>query len=159
MHRKGQSSLEQVLVTVFAITFIAFIFYFSMNYASDNIRLAQAKDTINKLGAAADYVYSLGPGSTTEVSISMPEGVQFINTSGNRIQIHFQLWSGESDVFFNTKASSFGTISTSSGMQAISVSLTDSGKVQFGANFLSCKKIYCGMKEATFNQIVKPIYS
>lgn len=82
---KAQSSLEQLLTLGISLTFITAIFYFAFNFASDSTRVAQAQDTINKLGKSADYVYALGPLSKSTINIYVPAGVQIINISGNRI--------------------------------------------------------------------------
>lgn len=132
MCRKGQTSIEQLLITGISLTFIALLFYVSMTFVSDNIRITQANDAIMKLKNAADYVYSTGPGSKTTVLLIIPEGVQFINASGKRIDMRFSISSGESDAFVNTKANVNGTITTTGGAQTITVTLTNSSIVQFG---------------------------
>lgn len=63
MYKKGQTSLEQLIITGLAITFIATAFYVSATIISDNAKIAQANDAVMKLKNAADYVYSTGPGS------------------------------------------------------------------------------------------------
>ena len=66
---KGQASLEQLIITSLGIGFVALMFYFLINLATDNIRTAQAKDAISKLAHTSDYIYSLGPGSKDQVEV------------------------------------------------------------------------------------------
>jgi|GEM_PF-2302881 hypothetical protein len=138
MHRKGQSSLEQLLVTALGLAFIALIFYFAISFATDNIRAAQGKDAVEKLANAADYVYSLGPGSKDTVNLFLPEGVEFLNTSGNRIHLRISLSSGSTDIFANTKTAIIGSLPGTSGPMTVDVISTSSGKVMIGGDLITC---------------------
>lgn len=138
MYRKGQSALEQIIITSLGIAFIAVIFYFSINFANDNTRVSQAQDTIDKLAKAADYVYSLGPGSKDVVTVYMPEGMRYANITGSTIKIRISLSSGDSDVFANTKAELIGVLPQFSGPQDVTVTALSNGKVKFGEADLTC---------------------
>ncbi len=138
MYRKGQSSIEQLTITALGLTFVAVIFYFSINFSNDSTRVSQAQDTINKLANAADYVYALGPGSKDVVTVYMPQGMRYANLTGSTIIIRVSLSSGDSDVFANTKAQLVGTLPQFSGPQDITVTALPNGKVKFGDTFLTC---------------------
>ncbi|MBN2122331.1 hypothetical protein JW721_04745 [Candidatus Micrarchaeota archaeon] len=138
MARKGQASVEQLVISGIALGFIALMFFIAMNYASDSTRISQAKDAVTKLAKGADYVYSLGPGCRERTQISLPKGVQAINFSGNRIHMNLELSSGNTDIFEYTDAPLIGSISEVPGSQEVVISATRSGKVRFGESSLSC---------------------
>lgn len=138
MARKGQASVEQLVMTGMAIGFIAIMFFVAMNYASDSTRVSQARDAVNKLSKGADYVYSLGPGCRETTEIHLPEGVEYINISGNRILLHLTLSSGPTDIFEYTEAELIGSVRTGAGPQDVVILATRSGKVRFGESSLSC---------------------
>lgn len=122
---KGQASLEQLIVTGIGITFIALIFYFAINSANDNVQAAQAKDSVDKMVKAADYVYSLGPGSRHTIGIYLPQGVEFVNISGKRIHIQVSIPSGNSDAFANTRANVSGNVQTTGGARKITLNYNE----------------------------------
>ena len=67
---RGQAALEQLIVIGVAIAFTAIIFFFASSYSADSLRVAQAQDSVDRLAAAADYVYSLGPNSKDYVTVT-----------------------------------------------------------------------------------------
>ncbi|VVB58757.1 Uncharacterised protein [Candidatus Anstonella stagnisolia] len=136
--RRGQASLEQLIITGIALFIVAMIFYFSINYARDSSRIAQGKDAVEKLAKSADYVHALGEGAKTRVDLYIPEGVEFVNASGGRIQMRISLSSGETDVFANTQAALVGEIPIISGANQVSVATTANGNVMFGEDYISC---------------------
>ena len=138
MPKKGQTSLEQLIITGIGLTFIALIFYLSINMANDNVRVSQAKDSVDKLAKSADYVYSLGPGSKDTVRVTLPQGMRFLNTSDNHIHMRVSLSSGDADVFANTKGALIGSIPQFSSQQDVAVIATADGKIQFGNDLLTC---------------------
>ena len=91
MGLRGASSIEYLFITGIAISALAIIVLISMNTGSDSIRVAQAKDSVEKLALPADYVYSLGPGSRETVSVYLPQGIDFINISEDRIHMRVAL--------------------------------------------------------------------
>lgn len=138
MYRKGQASLEQMVITGIGIGFIAVIFYLSLNFANDNVRISQAQDAVDKLAKSADYVYSLGPGTKDKVEVYMPDGIIFANLSSHTIHIRISLSSGRADVFANTKAALTGSLPQNSGPQEIIITHTEGGNIFFGESYLSC---------------------
>ncbi|MFA5246492.1 MAG: hypothetical protein WC408_01215 [Candidatus Micrarchaeia archaeon] len=139
MKTRGQSALEQLLISGLAIGIVALFFAIAMNYASDSIRIAQARDAVDKIASASDYVHSLGNGAKTTVKIYLPEGVRLINMTGNRVHMRVALPSGDTDIYSTTNAPLRGTLSgTSAGAQDIVLSSITSGAVQVGDVSLSC---------------------
>jgi hypothetical protein len=138
MARKGQASVEQLIITGLAIGFIAIMFFIALNYASDSTRVSQAKDAMSKLSKGADYVYSLGPGAKESTKINLPEGVQSLNISGNRIHMRLELSSGVTDLFEYTDSELIGSVALGAGTKEITIEATRSGKVRFGESSLEC---------------------
>ena len=139
MSKKGQISLEQLLIAALGIAFITVIFYFSVSYSNDSIRVSQAQDSVNKLSKSADYVYSLGPGTKDRVTVFLPEGIEELNISEDRIYMRVSLSSGTTDVYAHSSAILIGDIIGNAGPREISILATESGKVMFGESVLSCK--------------------
>lgn len=139
--RKGQSSLEQLIIVSIGLTFIAAIFYLALNMSNDNIRISQAQDMVEKLAKSADYVYSLGPGSKDVIDVFVPEGIVFTNISNHTIHVRLSLSSGYSDVYADTKPSLTGELPRIPGPREIPVMYTESGKVMLGDSLLACSPI------------------
>jgi len=135
---KGQSSMEQMIVVAIGLTLIAAVFYISSNMATDSLRVSQARDMVQKLSKSADYVHSLGPGASEEVSVYVPDGVVFTQISNNTVHVRISLSSGESDVFADCSPDLIGELPLTPGQQDVLVAHTESGKVMFGKSSLSC---------------------
>ena len=138
MHVRGQYALEQMGVIALALVIIAAVFFFSMNSTNDDARMAQAKDTVEKIARAADNAYSFGPGSKSTVSIIMPQSVQFVNTSGKQVWIRVALSSGNTDVFAKTNGQIVGTILTTAGSQELTFTTLSDGNISVGRQIVSC---------------------
>ncbi|MCX6772517.1 MAG: hypothetical protein NTV88_01970 [Candidatus Micrarchaeota archaeon] len=138
MGLRGASSLEYLFLTGIALSALALIIVISMNTGSDSIRVTQAKDSVEKLGLSADYVYSLGPGSRETVSVLMPQGIEFISISSNRIHMRITLSSGSSDVYAKANGKLLGKIPTSAGAHKITITTLLDGSVLFGDSSLDC---------------------
>jgi uncharacterized protein (UPF0333 family) len=136
--RRGQSSFEQLIVVALGIGMVTLVFYYSVNLSSDNIRISQAEDMVEKLSKSADYVYSLGPGSKDVVDVYVPEGMVLTDITNNSIRVRLSLSSGESDVFADTKPVIIGEIPPIPGHHRIAVTHTQSGKVMLGEGSLFC---------------------
>ncbi len=138
---KGQSSVEQLIMSGLGIIFVVIFFVIAFSFTNDSTRVSQAQDAVNKLASSADYVYSLGPGSREQVHVYIPNGLEFANVSGNTIHMRISLTSGMADVYANTEANIAGLIPEFSGAQDITVSYSESGNIMFGENYLACSPI------------------
>ena len=138
MNLRGQYALEQMVVITLALVIIAALFAFSMNAASDGARTSQAKDTAERIAKAADSAYSLGPGSRSTVSITMPQGVELVNISNKRVLVRVATSSGKADAFASTRGQLIGSISTSANQQEITLTVLPSGDIAVGRTMLIC---------------------
>lgn len=136
--KKGQSSLEQLVVVGTGIAFIAIAFYLAATYSADSTRISQAQDAVGRLAAAADYVYALGPNSKEYVDVFLPSEIDSWNITGKVIVTKILTSSGGTDVSAYSKADLVGTLPGYRGRQKILVEYLPSGKVRIGAAGLVC---------------------
>ena len=127
---KSQVALEYLIVASIAIAIILPIFYYSFTYSSGSVSFSQAQDAVNTLAKAADYVYSLGVGSKTRVSIIIPNNVVSSSVTDKRILLKIRTSAGVSDMVAFTKANVSGSIPTSYGYYNMLVNMTEQGIVQ-----------------------------
>jgi len=138
MNFRGQYALEQMSVVALALAIIGAVFFFAMSSASDSARVSQAKDTAERIAKAADSAYSLGPGSRSTVSISMPQGVQLVNISNKRVLVRVATSSGTADAFAATHGQLVGYIPTTGDQQEITLTVLPSGDISVGRTILVC---------------------
>lgn len=77
MERRGQSSVELIIVLSAIMILLAFIYVASQSQltASQNVvRVSQARASVVELARAANYVYYHGPGSRVQVFVTIPDG-------------------------------------------------------------------------------------
>jgi hypothetical protein len=134
--------LEQLIVIGVAIAFTAIIFFFASSYSADSLRVAQAQDSVDRLAAAADYVYSLGPNSKDYVTVYLPEDLSHINVSGDRILFRLVSQNGVTDVFAHSKSELIGSLPSGRGKQKILVQYLSNGKVVIGEAGVTCTPDY-----------------
>jgi len=135
---KAQASLEQLSVIAIALAFVAFAFYFASSYSSDSVKISQAQDAVDRLGAAADYVYSLGPNSKEYITVYLPDDM-VANVSDKRIVFNVGTTAGRTDVYTSTRADLIGSLPSERGKQKILVEYLASGKVRIGEAGLQCE--------------------
>jgi len=115
---KAQVAIEYLVIVSFALmVLIPYILYLkdvSQNY-SENNKLVIAKNSVDKLGQVADWVYSQGEGAKTKIDILIPEGVDEIILTDHIINWKVRTSSGVSDIYYTTVANITGSIPTSSG--------------------------------------------
>jgi uncharacterized protein (UPF0333 family) len=124
---KSQVALEYLVIASIAIALMLPIFYYSFGYSSASTSTYQAQDSINALAKAADYVYSLGVGSKTHVSIIIPNNVVSSSIANKTILLKIKASSGTSDIVAFTKANVNGTVPTTSGYHYMQLNMTEQG--------------------------------
>jgi len=124
---KSQVALEYLIVASVAIAIIMPIFYYSFTYSSGSLSFSQTQDAVNALAKAADYVYSLGVGSKTRVSIIIPNNIVSSSVTDKRILLKIKTSAGESDIVAFIRASVSGSVPTAYGYYYMTVNMTDQG--------------------------------
>ncbi|MEA2036067.1 MAG: hypothetical protein U9O94_01055 [Nanoarchaeota archaeon] len=129
---KAQVAMEYLIVM--GIVFMATVpfVYYAMRESNVNIQMNQADDVVKTLSRAADTVYSIGPGTTKYVSVSVPSGIQTYSLDNQSVSIQVYVFGGLSDIFADTKAELVGDIPITEGLHRVMVKMLDSGYVQFG---------------------------
>jgi hypothetical protein len=77
-------------------------------------------------------VYSLGPGSKKYVWVTIPGGVTQTLVNETEVSLKLYIFSGESDVFANTKPTVIGSIPSSEGPHRIAIEALSFGVVRIG---------------------------
>ena len=137
--KRGLASIEYLFVAGLSLSALAVIIIVGMGMGNDSVRVTQAKDTVDSLGKAADYVYALGPGSKETVSVWLPQGIIFVNASGNQLHMRVGLSSGETDVYAKTNGQLIGGIRPIAGAQEVTITAIGNGRVLIGRPGLACE--------------------
>ncbi len=80
---RGQSSVELIVILAASLTMLLLIVALSSSQIVDigGIKAeTDARNTVNDLVRAADFVYQQGPGARKKITIKIPEGVEADNT-------------------------------------------------------------------------------
>ena len=121
---KAQISLEYLLVASIAIAVISALFYYGMIYSSETTTFYQAQDTVSSIAKAVDVVYALGPGSSTQISVIIPENVVESSVGNNTILLKVESSAGINDVIAVTKANVTGEIPITPGRYFLTLNMT-----------------------------------
>lgn len=128
-HSKAQAATEYILMTGVILSASLVIFFYTMFYSSDPIKISQALESAEAVARAVDYVYALGPGTQTIVDINLPDSVIGGYVTSYEVGFTLNLVSGNSDVYSMTKATSTGTLPTTKGTHSILVNYTETSGV------------------------------
>lgn len=133
MDKRGQSSIEYVVIVGLILVALAPLFVYSINKANSEIKINQADDAIGTIANAADIVYSLGPGTKKFVQITLPGGVVSSLVNDTLIQIQLHVYGSTSDFHASTIAQVSGNLPTAKGMHTIAIEALDDGTVRIGS--------------------------
>lgn len=128
--QKAQLALEYVIVTALAITILTPILLYATRtldeYRQSN-QLIMARNSVTKLGQAADWVFSQGQPAKLEVEIYIPEGIREINISDRFILFKVETYLGNSTFHYFTLGNINGSIPLSPGYIKVKVEATPIG--------------------------------
>ena len=125
---KAQISLEFLLVVGFAFLMtipLIIIFYQQSETLDTEITSSQIDKVASEIRDAADEVYYLGTPSKKTVTIYMPEGVQSITLTGNKIVFVVDSPSGDYELVKWSSANLTGSVQTHRGIHHVSVEAFD----------------------------------
>ena len=91
MGKKGQSSIEYVLIVGMILVALIPLFVYSINKVNSEIKIHQADDAVNTVANAANIVYSLGSGTKKFVQITIPGGVIYSTMNGTLVQLQLHI--------------------------------------------------------------------
>ena len=123
---KSQAAIEYLVLMSLIIFFLIPLLYYSTSESANTIKLNDAQDAVQSLVKTADYVYSLGPGTKTNILITIPEGVYNISIKGYEIILNL---GGYGEIVGKSKANLTGNLSSSKGNYQVKVELLENGMV------------------------------
>ncbi len=123
---KSQAAIEYLVLISLIIFFLIPLLYYSTSESANTIKLNDAQDAVQSLVKTADYVYSLGPGTKTNVLITIPEGVYNVSIKGYEIILNL---AGYGEVVGKSKANLTGNLSNLKGSYQVKVELLENGIV------------------------------
>lgn len=129
--KRGQVSIEYLILIGFILIALIPIFYYALSESSNTTRLNEADDAVNSLAKSADSVYALGPGTKNYVWVSLPGGIESMSFDNKRVLIKLNIFGGLSDIYAESKAELIGSISITQGGHRVRVEALESGEVQF----------------------------
>jgi hypothetical protein len=125
---RGQAAVEWMVVLSVAMLVLAVMLSFNEeNYRSfrDNLRVSQAKASLNDLENAVNFVYSQGLGAKTRIYVTVPEASNFtVNTlSSGEGQIEALVYIRGKEEYFEvyTQANLTGSLPEKAGQYCIDV--------------------------------------
>lgn len=133
MGKKGQSSVEYLIIVGIILVALIPLFFYSIDKINSSLKINQAEDAVSTLGSAANIVHSLGPGTNKYVQITIPSGVESSIVNGTLIQLKVHVYGSTSDFYATTAITVSGNIPTEKGTYTISVLALDDGTVHIGS--------------------------
>ena len=127
---KAQIATEYIVLLSVILFVLIPLLYYSIQESSTTITLNDAKDTVQTLAKTADYVYALGPGTSTVALITIPAGGIGSSVSGKEVTLTLV---GYGDVVAASKANLTGNFSYLKGTYEIPVTSLDNGIVRIGS--------------------------
>ena len=106
MIKRGQISLEYLIVVGFVMFAVIILLGVSLFYASsvqDQIKINQLSTFANKVINSAESVYYAGEPSKVTITAFLPMGVQNFNIISNSLNFSFVTSSGTSVIAFESK--------------------------------------------------------
>src|SRR4030042_6734986 len=125
---RAQISLEFLIVVVFALlmTFpLVIIFYQQSNNINTEVTSSQADKVASEIRDAADEVYYLGSPSKKTVTVYMPEGVNSISITGDKMVFTVESPGNDYELVKWSVTNLTGSLRTYPGIHNISVQAYD----------------------------------
>lgn len=116
---RGQTAFEFMVMVIFILAFITPIWVYLFQVQSqtnDQFVLSYAKNAVTQIAKKADLVYSQRLDARVKIEVYIPRGVEYINISGNEINMRVTSNSGPVDVFATSIAPLQGDIPASEGL-------------------------------------------
>ncbi|MEM3412059.1 MAG: hypothetical protein QW735_03095 [archaeon] len=135
---RAQIAIEYILLIGLTTLLLLPIIYFTLQTSQESTRLFQARNAVETLKKAADFVYDQGFGSKRTILVYFPPGLNwdksYIGKTAtgqevNEININAQTSSGSTDVYETTKGPIYGYFPNSSGVFTFYAFYAPSGKV------------------------------
>jgi uncharacterized protein (UPF0333 family) len=119
---RAQTAFEFMVIIIFVLAFIIpiWIYLYQMQVeTNDQFVLSYAKNTVTQIAKKADLVYSQRMGARVKIEVYVPRGVQYVNITGNEINMRVLSSSGPIDVFATSIAQMQGSLPAEEGLYQI----------------------------------------
>ncbi len=140
MNKRGQVSIEYIMIIGAVFVVIVPLFYYTMTQTSENLRLSQMTDAIDTLSVKANSVCSLAPGTTLYADINIPSGIIYTNITKNIINAKTRRFG---DVYKNTICEVNGTLPSRQGTYKLPITKLPTGIVYIGNISLETVLLSC----------------
>ena len=146
MKKRGQTSVELVVITAIALVVLLVILNYNQDVytkVSGQFEAAKARSTVDKLADAAQLVYQQGSGARTKVFLTMPSDINNINISGSIISMSFAAGGSENDVYRSLPFTVQGSLPTDAGNYEVFIEASE-GYVSITQNAAQLIQAACG---------------
>ena len=132
MQKRGQASVEYLILVGVMLAFIIPIFYYSLTEISNSLRINQAESAVNLIAGKIDNVYTLGSGNRETVKITLPKGTVSLGIIENKsIELKLLIFGNQTENFKNTKANNIiGSFPIEPGVYHLQIEGLDNGDVK-----------------------------
>ncbi len=125
MNKRGQVSIEYLIMTSFIIFLVIGILGISLFYSNlvrDNIKINHLKNFANKIISSSERVFYAGEPSLTTINAYLPSGVSDISIRPLEIIFNISTSSGTNIISFESNVPIQGSIASSEGVKRIKIS-------------------------------------
>jgi len=124
MDKRGQASVEMLVILAVSLIIFAVIFQYSSSaasYADSSLKLLKAKLTVRELVLSADRVYSQGYGARSRVTIYLPGNVNSTFVGNSSIVLRLDTGNGFTDVVGNVRGPVCGHVPSEPGSSIVDI--------------------------------------
>ena len=121
---KAQASAEYFIIVAVALLILApIILYANQTIASsqEELKISTARNAVDRIGEAADLVYTQGSPAKTTMTIFIPDNVNYTLISNKTVQITLRTSAGRVDVYKETNAPLNGSLPNQTGFYPVSI--------------------------------------
>jgi len=130
--KKGQVAVEYLMIAGFLLVVIGIAFFYSFSTLNQSTSDSKAVNAVNKIAAAVDQVYAMGPGSKITLTIDLPDNIDSQLVLNNSVGYKANVNGNLVDYYADTKAKLYGALPISGGVNSITLQVSESGQVFIG---------------------------
>jgi uncharacterized protein (UPF0333 family) len=124
MQKKGQVSVEYMILLTFLMGFVLVIFVLFQSYAQqtkDQVSLTQADQIARRIISASEEVYFLGEPSKLTIRVAMPDNIKSVSIGNNELFFVVNTQEGDNEIGHISKVNITGSLPTSAGVFDINI--------------------------------------
>ncbi|MCR4334996.1 MAG: hypothetical protein NUV57_00475 [archaeon] len=123
---KGQVAIEYLVITGFVLLIAGILFSVALFFFNENSSFAKADAAVSEIVANADWVASLGNGSTVFFEVNIPDNIQVFQIRNKTVFLKINVGSGLNDILAYSKSNlTPATFVTSAGKRKFSATFVD----------------------------------